>query len=124
MKKYLLAFAFMGFAASFCVAQTETTTITTDSATTTDSIKFTSEPQIILTKVSPAHTFPYYKTYQPFSMSANSTANMHPTVSAGPNGGVSINGGRPGNNAYFYNGVRIMDNIPVMNIPNPTFDIK
>jgi hypothetical protein len=126
MKKYLLAFTFIAFVTGFCIAQTETEPVKTSTATetTADSTKQTAEPQIIVKKVNPSHTSPYYQTYKPFTMSANSTANMYPTVSAAPGGGISIKGGRAENNAYFYNGVRVMDNLPPIIIPNPTFDIK
>lgn len=124
MKKYLLAFAFTAFVTGLSIAQTETTPTTTDSTNTSDSIKLTEQPQIIIPKVNTRHTTPYYQTYQPFMTSANTTANMYPTVNATVGGGVSIKGGREENNAYFFNGVRVMDNLPRMKMPNPKIDIK
>lgn len=122
MKKYLLAFALIALGTSFCMAQTQNTT-EGDSTQTTDSVQYTSSPQIIVPNVNIKHTSPYYQTFKPFTMSANSTANAYPNV-VGTRNGISIKGGREDGNAYYFNGVRIMDNTPAIVIPQPTFDIK
>lgn len=122
MKKLLLTFAFFGLSLGVCLAQTENPA---ENTSPTDTVKTTVQQQTIVpaSTVNPSHTSPYYQTHQPFINDANSTANMYPTAVATVDG-VSLKGSRASGTAYFFNGVRVMDNMPVMRMPNPTFDIK
>lgn len=122
MKKYLLAFALMAFGISAINAQTEATTTETQA---TDS-NYTECEQVITPIVAnPTHTQPYYQTVRPFYSDVYTTANMHPAVVVNAvNGGVSINGGRTDGTAFFFNGVRVMDNIPTLRPLNPVDDTK
>ena len=119
MKKHLLAFALMAFGISAINAQTEAPeTQAVDS-------NYTECEQIITPIVAnPIHTQPYYQTVRPFYSDVYSTANMHPAVVNTISGGVSINGGRAEGTAYFFNGVRVMDNIPTLRPLNPVDDTK
>lgn len=115
MKKYLLAFALMAFGISAINAQTETPA--------TDSNYTECEQIIVPAVVNPSHTQPYYQTYQPFFSDVHTTANMYPAV-VNTSSGVSINGGRPEGTAFFFNGVRVMDNLPTPRPLNPVDDTK
>jgi len=119
MKKYILAFAFIAFGLSAINAQTEApATQATDS-------NYTECEQVIVPAIpNPSHTQPYYQTVRPFYSDVYSTANMHPAVVSDVNGGVSINGGRADGTAYFFNGVRVMDNTPTLRPLNPIDDTK
>ncbi len=117
MKKYILAFALMAFCVSAINAQTEVPAQTNDS-------NYTECEQVITPIIAnPIHTQPYYQTFQPFFSDVYSTANMHPAVVSTAEG-ISINGGRVSGTAYFFNGVRVMDNLPAPRQLNPVDDTK
>lgn len=117
MKKYLLAFAFIAAATIAASAQTQETAQPADSNYTE------CEQTIVPVAINNNHTSPYYQTIKPFYSDVFTTANMNPAVVSVADG-VSINGGRAAGTAYYFNGVRIMDNMPAPKELNPVFDIK